>query len=264
MGSGVITFLSDFGIRDAYVAEVKGAILSLDPRLRVVDITHDVPPQDIREGAFQLFRAASAFPAGTVHLAVVDPGVGTARRPVLAQAGDQVLVGPDNGILSWAGRGGPTATTWRLIDCPDLYRSPLSRTFHGRDLFGPVAAAVACGRLDPGDCGPLVQDPVVLPWPPTIAGPGSVRCEVILADRFGNLILGVRAAEIVGTPADGRVVRIAVGGRSFKAVWGLYDRDSELVVHEDSSGLLEVAVPGDSAAGRLDADTGAAVELSWD
>lgn len=264
MGSGVITFLSDFGTRDAYVAEVKGAILSVDPQLTVVDVTHHVPPQGIREGAFQLYRTVSAWPAGTVHLAVVDPGVGTERRPVLAMAGHQVLVGPDNGLLSWAGKGLGAETTWRMIDCPDRYRDPVSRTFHGRDIFGPVAAAVASGRLDPTACGPVVEDPVVLPWPRSIAGSGSVRCEVILVDRFGNLVLGIEAAAIMDGPVDGTGIRIAVGDRVREGVWGPYGQEAELVVHEDSSGLLEVAVPGGDAGALLDAEAGTQVELSWD
>lgn len=241
--NGFVTFLSDFGIRDPYVAEVKGAILSLAPAVRVVDVTHEVPPQDIRTGAFALTRVVAAFPAGTVHLAVVDPGVGTARRAIVMETAGHAMVGPDNGLLSWA--AGPEAV-WREWTRHDVVGPPRSRTFHGRDLFGPVAAVLASGRVSFDDCGPVVRDPVVLSWSSARRVRGGVSGEVLVVDRFGNVIVGIPGECL--RLEDGVSVRVEVEGRVHPAVVGLYVSDAGLVVHEDSSGWTEVAAP----SGRAD------------
>lgn len=257
--NGIITFTSDFGTSDSYVAEVKGAVLRVAPDARVVDVTHEVPPQDVRTGAFLLMRAVAAFPAGTVHVAVVDPGVGTSRRAAVARtATGHVLVGPDNGLLSWAvgARG-----VWREWARPDLVPTPRSRTFHGRDLFGPVAAALAAGVVTPEDCGPAMPDPVVLPWPRARRVRGGCSGKVLVVDRFGNVILAIPGGWVQAP--DGTSVRVEASGRTHEAVIGLYASGAPLVVHEDSSGWTEVAVPGGRADERLGVEPGAEVTLRW-
>lgn len=257
--NGIITFTSDFGTRDSYVAEVKGAILSVAPDARVVDVTHEVPPQDVRTGAFHLMRAVAAFPAGTVHLAVVDPGVGTSRRAVVVQTGaGHVLVGPDNGVLSWACGDGSAWRQWRR---DDLVPPPRSRTFHGRDLFGPAAATLAAGLVAIEECGPALHDPVVLPWPRARHTRGGWSGEVLVVDRFGNVIVGIPGDGL--RLGDGTVVRVGVAGRVHDAVAGLYVPGVPLVVHEDSSGWTEVAVPGGRADERLGVRPGARVTIRW-
>lgn len=257
-----LVLLTDFGTADPYVAEVKGAVLSVVPDVRIVDGTHEVPPQDVRTGAFWLARLVPAFPVGTMFLAVVDPGVGTLRRPALLEVPGHCLVGPDNGILSWVAAAHPPAA-WRLLDRPDLVRAPVSRTFHGRDLFGPVAAALASGRVAPGDCGPTLPDPVVIPFPPASVAPGCARGEVLAVDRFGNLIVGI-PADTLGPFPEGMPVAVRIGaGRGHAAAWGPYGAGTTLSVHEDSSGWVEVAVRGASASRVLRATAGSKVTLRW-
>ncbi len=257
--NGIITFTSDFGTCDSYVAEVKGAILCVAPDARVVDVTHEVPPQDVRTGAFLLMRAVTAFPAGTVHLAVVDPGVGTSRRAAVARTGTgHVLVGPDNGLLSWA--AGPRGTWWEWARL-DLVPTPRSRTFHGRDLFGPAAAALAAGRVTPEECGSAIPEPVVLPWPRARRLRGGCCGEVLVVDRFGNVIVAI-PGDWVRLP-DGASVRVEAAGQAHEAVAGPYASGASLVVHEDSSGWTEVAVPGGRADERLGVGPGAEVTLRW-
>ena len=255
---GLVTFLSDFGLRDSYVAEVKGAMLRLDKGLRVVDISHEVPRQDVREGAFVLSRAVVAFPRGTVHLAVVDPGVGTGRRAVVVEAGGHCLVGPDNGLLSWAVEALGKGTWYAIRHAPKT----TSLTFHGRDVFGPIAAAIAAARLRPVEVGEALDAPVVIPFPAARFGPDEVTTEVVRVDGYGNLILAVRAADL-GQALLGQALDVVVGDDVFEARVGTYAEGASLVVHEDSSGLVEVAVPFGSAAARLLASRGTEVRLRW-
>ena len=144
MQEPLVTLLSDFGTRDGYVGAMKGVILSRAPRARVVDLTHDIAPQDVRAGARALRQAVPWFPSGTIHVAVVDPGVGTSRRPLLVRSQGQLLVGPDNGLLSLA--AATDAEAW-VLDRPELFLDELSATFHGRDVFASVAGHLAAGRL---------------------------------------------------------------------------------------------------------------------
>lgn len=255
--TAVITLTTDFGLRDAYVAEMKAVILSIIDAVHLVDVTHDVQPHDITEGALALEAAAPFFPAGTIHVAVIDPGVGTGRRGLALASGRHVFVGPDNGIFT------PflDAPGWKAVElqAPE-YRLPvLSRTFHGRDLFAPVAAHLARGvpleRL-----GPEVRDPVRLGWPEVRATTGTVAGAVVHVDRFGNLVTSIHAEAVrsLGAP-----VTIRMAGRAIPLVGTYADlppgRAGALV---GSRNRLEIAVREGSAAAVLRARRGTPVVVS--
>jgi S-adenosyl-L-methionine hydrolase (adenosine-forming) len=259
--AGIVTLTTDFGLRDAYVAEMKGVMLGIAEAarrpLQLVDVTHEVERHDITEGALALESAAPFFPPGTVHLAVVDPGVGTTRRGLVVAATGHVFIGPDNGLFT-PFLDGEGWRAWELVEAQ--YRlASVSRTFHGRDLFAPAAAHVASG-LDPARLGPPVVDPVRLAWPEVRAVAGAVAGAVVHADRFGNLITSVHARSIEPVDAD-LVVR--VGGREVPLVGTYGDlsvgRPGALI---GSSGRLEIAVREGSAATLLRARRGTPVVVS--
>jgi len=257
----VITLLTDFGTADGYVGAMKGVILAAAPRATLVDITHDIPPQDVAAGAFALRTAARFFPPGTVHLAVVDPGVGSERRGIAVRAGRHFLVGPDNGIFSYLLEADPGAAVVRLAE-RSRFREPVSNTFHGRDVFAPVAAALASGvALD--DLGPPIDDPVRLPpLVPERAPDGAIRSHVVHVDRYGNLVTGITHADL--SPPDPAAFLIEVGGRRIDRHLRTYAESSSdgAFTIWGSSGLLEVSVAGGSAAESLDAARGTVVTMT--
>lgn len=193
----IVTLTTDFGTADHYVGALKGALLSVAPRLQIVDITHHVPAHDVAAGAWALRNAVPSFPRGTVHLAVVDPGVGTARRPlaVLASDGSAAFVGPDNGLFSFVLDQDPGARVVCLTRVP-LPAAGVSAVFHGRDLFAPAAARMALGA-DPLSLGDPVTDPVRMEPPAAPAGEGGrLRVRVAHVDRFGNVILDLHRSAV--------------------------------------------------------------------
>ena len=170
----LITLLTDFGTSDYFVSAMKGVILSINPDARVVDITHEIPAQDIEAAAFTLLAAHSSFPSGTIHVAVVDPGVGSARRAILVEAGGQFFVGPDNGIFSYVCEREPQSRVFEVTN-KEYFRAPVSSTFHGRDVFAPVAAALSTG-IDPSEFGKQITNPVLLaPLMPERSKNGTVK-----------------------------------------------------------------------------------------
>lgn len=268
---GPICFLTDFGLEDAYVGVVKGVILSIEPRAQIVDLSHAIPPQDVRAGAFTLMAGVPYFPPGTAYLAVVDPGVGTERRAVAVAVGDYYFVGPDNGLLSWAilkaARGPDTVVVLRgdalllegdasavVLDRPTYWRQEVSSTFHGRDIFGPVAAHLARG-VALTELGSPIDSIRALPFPTPTRDDGTVRGEVIYVDRFGNLITNVERVEL----APNAVVEIA--GRTIGGISPHFQQEAELIALVGSSGLLEIAAPSGSAARVLGAGVGAHVRV---
>jgi S-adenosylmethionine hydrolase len=255
--SGVITLLTDYGARDAYAGVLHGVILGINPRARIVDLTHEVPAQDVAAGAWQLRTAAPYFPDGTVHCAVVDPGVGTGRRAIAAFDGRDFFVGPDNGVLSWAVH--LEEADVHALSEERFHVSPISSTFHGRDVFAPVAAHLSLG-VDSAELGPRVDDPVVLP----ILRPRVVRDalegEVLLADGFGNLITSIDRATFDGW-GDG--VDVEIAGRRVRLVHAYADAaESEVVALFGSAGHLEIAVRDGSAAVVLGGGPGAPVRVT--
>jgi S-adenosylmethionine hydrolase len=182
--------LTDFGTRDPFVGVMKGVVLSRCPDAAIIDLSHDVPPQNVGEGAFWLERSFRFLPEGAVVVAVVDPGVGTARRALAARAHGRLFVGPDNGLLAPVLASDGRAET-RAVSLERLGLPPPSRTFHGRDVFAPVAAELAVGRLALSDVGPEVADVVPCPRLPPARKPGRVEGTVVTVDRFGNLITDI-------------------------------------------------------------------------
>lgn len=252
--AAIVTLTTDFGLRDAYVGAVKGALLSVAPGLTVVDLGHEVPPQDILAGAFLLRCAAFEYPPGTVHLAIVDPGVGSDRRPLAVDAAGFRWVGPDNGVLSIA-LDEPRARTFEITH-PDLRRKPLSATFHGRDLFAPAAAHLATG-FPVEHVGPPVDDPVALAPMRTRREGDRLFGTVVHVDRFGNLISCIEARDLPPRVA----LRVAVGGASLVGLVSTYAdvEAGQLAALVGSGGLLEIGLRGGSAARRLGLGRGAAV-----
>jgi hypothetical protein len=256
---GLITLTSDFGVRDPFVGIMKGVLLSICPSARLVDLTHEIPPQDVLAGGLALEAAAPFFPAGTVHLAVVDPGVGTARRAIAVRAGGSYLVGPDNGLFTFALEGdGWTAVS---LTAPEYRLAEVSRTFHGRDVFAPAAAYLASGvpleRL-----GPAVSDPVRLRLPGCRLEGGELLGEVLDADRFGNLLTSIPAARLTEIPGAGGLVLELAGHRLVGPV-GAYAEggEGEPAVIVGSTGRLEIFVKAGSAQDHLDARRGAVVRV---
>ena len=242
----IVTLLSDFGAGSGYPAQMKGVLLSALPDAQLVDLSHDVPAYDVLAGALLLEACAPRFPAEAVHLAVVDPGVGTARRPVgVVDAAGRRLVGPDNGLFT-PFLAQPGARALHLSN-PAHVPEPASATFHGRDLFAPVAAYLAGGG-DAAALGPALHDPVTLAWPVAERRGAALHGECLAADPFGNMVTSVRAADLAalgGSPsvtAAGRPARLV---RTFgEGVPG------ELVALVGSGGRLELAVREGSAAVR--------------
>ena len=255
--SGVVTLLTDFGLNDTYVGTVKGVLLAINPRVRLVDLTHAVPPQDIRRAALLLEAAWRFFPCGSVHLAIVDPGVGGSRRPIAVEAGGHYFVGPDNGLLGFC-LDLPGARGVVLADAR-YHRRPISRTFHGRDVFAPVAAHCSRGvRLTA--FGPRLSHPVRLSGSEPRRIGGRVEGEVLLVDRFGNLVTSLRGRELPG-PVDRGVLRI--GAARVRGLAGTYAERPRRTLGAliDSSGRVEVFVREGSARQRLGIGPGAPV--SW-
>lgn len=253
----IITLTTDFGARDWFVGTMKGVILRIHSRATIVDLTHEIPPGDIRAGAFVLAAAAHFFPKGTVHVAVVDPGVGGARKAIAVQTANGFFVGPDNGVLSWA-LAREKIKSIRRLENDRYFLRPVSRTFHGRDIFAPVAAHLSRG-VSIEKLGPARKDFIRLPWPKPRVAPGSIEGEVIYIDRFGNGITNLANASV--SPRRGHEVWI--GRRRLGAVKLFYQSvpAGQAVVVPGSSGFLEIAVHGGSAADELGLVPGARVNL---
>src|ERR1044071_3028033 len=190
----LITLTTDFGHTDPFVGIMKGVIAGLNPSVRVIDITHGIPPQDLMAGALVLRHSVAYFPPGSVHVVVVDPGVGTTRRPLLVQCADFFLIGPDNGVLRLALEANEPVSIVELSNL-EYHLHPTSSTFHGRDIFAPVAAHLS-RAVDPAKFGPQVHDFVRLGWPPIVKTSESIAGQVVYIDGFGNLFTTIREADL--------------------------------------------------------------------
>lgn len=272
-----VALISDFGLDDIYVGVMKGIITGIQPQARLIDITHNIAPQHVRQAAFALLNAYRYFPAGTVFLVVVDPGVGTLRQPIAVEAGGYVFIAPDNGVLSYALAQQEHRKAVTLTN-PAYQRPEISRTFHGRDIFAPAAAYAASG-VAVTQLGEPLDELTLLP-PPTINIQGRrVTGEVLHVDHFGNIVSSIGLMhwrtderltlvpafgdheQTVPVMAESAVVRI--GAETVSGISPTYGEVSrgELVALVGSSGYLELAVNQGNAAVRLDVAIGDRVEL---
>lgn len=263
----VISFTTDYGRTDAFVAACHGVALTIAPAVRIVDVTHLVPPGDLRRGAYVLADAAPFLPAGTVHVAVVDPGVGTERRAIVIETPGGLLVGPDNGLLRPAAEALGGASRAFEATNPALFGPGSSHTFAGRDVFMPVAAWLATGT-PPDDVGPPASSLVDLPDLVLRRGTGWLEAEVRTVDRFGSLQLAASGEDLDAVASVGAPVRLrfpAGAGTELAAVrevtFGAVPA-GELVVLVDSTGRAAVAVNAGSATDRLGATAGSVLRIS--
>ena len=255
MAPSIITLTTDFGTGSPYVAQIKAVVLRIDPQAVLVDITHQVPPQDVRQGALVLEDVAPLFPEGTTHVCVVDPGVGTSRKIVLAEIDRQYYIAPDNGVLSRVLHGA-SASRALVLTREQYWLHPVSDTFHGRDIMAPVAARLAAGA-PPEDFGAPVERLEMLDWPKPQADAQLIRGVVLVVDSFGNLITNIDRGllEDWGDPAS---LRVECAGHTIDGIVRAYgERPPGMpVALFGSSHRLEVSVVMGSAAARLQARPG--------
>lgn len=262
MDQPIITLTTDFGEGSPYVAVMQGVILSINPAARILALSHSVPPQDIAMGAWILSQTALYFPPGTIHIAVVDPGVGTSRSIIYAEMAGHRFIAPDNGLLSRLAAEHPPSKILRVTNArhwlPDV-----SATFHGRDIMAPVAARLSLG-LVPEELGPAAAKLVDLAWPEVRRAPRSVEGEIIAIDRFGNLLSNINQEMLAGAPRD-ESITIECGGHITRGLFTTYgDRPSRtLIALLNSSGQLEIASVGQNAASLLKVTPGAKVSIAW-
>ncbi len=259
MPRGPITLTTDFGTGDHFVGTMKGVILGISPRARIVDITHEVPPHDINEAAFVIAQAWRYFPKGSIHVVVVDPGVGSARRPILCEAEGQFFIAPDNGVLSMIYDGARHKV--RVISNEKLFLKNVSNTFHGRDVFAPAAAHLSKG-LAPAKFGRPIQDFLRnFLMKPTRLSRHDWAGVVLKSDRFGNLITNFNIDEFPDVAEHSMELRAGLERINRLARTYAETEMGELFAIVGSSGYIEVVVNQGSAAKRLGVGAGSPVEL---
>jgi len=260
MRNAIVTLLTDFGTRDHYVASMKGVILRINPRCTLVDITHHISPHNIKEGAFVLNSAFSSFPKGTIHLSVVDPGVGGPRRPLLFVTSDYFFIGPDNGLFTLILRREKVKAVVALNNFK-FFLSKVSTTFHGRDLFAPVAAYLSLG-VKPERFGNRVDSWVEIPFQQPVKKEKSMVGEIFHVDTFGNLISNIDGERLLRFTRD-RPFVVRLGKRAIHSLRKGYweGRRNEVIALIGSGGYLEVSVREDNAKKVLKAKEGDKVEI---
>jgi S-adenosylmethionine hydrolase len=275
--SFIITLTTDFGYDDAYVAAVKGAILSINPEANIIDINHSIKPQDILQAAFILSVAYRYFPKQTVHMAIVDPGVGSERRGIILKTPSAIFVAPDNGILSYiiddlfsvesrslteqshdlkeiVFKKGLEAAA---ITDPRFWRHPVSSTFHGRDIFAPVAAGLSLG-ISPYEFGEKINSLHILPIPkPSLDPEGNLVGRVLHIDRFGNLITNIKSDDL-----PGKDIVIEIAGHCIQGISDYYAQNKGIMAIVGSSGYLEVSLRDGSACDFLGAMLGDEIKVT--
>jgi S-adenosylmethionine hydrolase len=257
----IITLLTDFGLTDYYVAAMKGVILSRNPDVRIVDVSHEIAPQNILSAAYVLFGAYDSFPANTIHVVVVDPGVGSARRPIAAKAGSYYFVGPDNGVFSFVLR---RITSYQAfaISNQNLLASEISNTFHGRDVFAPVAAALSLG-IPLHEIGDQISAVELLAEPAQFS-PSSVESKIIHIDRFGNCVTGIRRSALPNSELpDPFVLHCSKHQIRHLRHFYLEAAPDQPFVIWGSIGFLEISFASSSAAERLGLSIGDRVWLEF-
>jgi S-adenosylmethionine hydrolase len=258
MAASLVTLTTDFGARSPYVAAMKGALLLVNAAATLVDLSHSIPPQDLRYCSFFLRSAVPFFPSGTLHVVVVDPGVGTERAVLYVEIGGQRLLVPDNGC--WTALTGASEGPSRVVRLTErrYWRADVSATFHGRDIFAPVAGHLSLG-LDPERLGPRVATWVDLAWPRPHVSRDALDGEVVFVDDFGNLLTNITAQDLRSRP----VRRVTVGGHAVDRLVRTYGEApaGTVVALVSSADVLEVAEVQGSAAGRLGVTVGTPVRV---
>jgi S-adenosylmethionine hydrolase len=262
----IITLTTDFGTRDSYVGAVKGVIIAINPHAKIVDITHEIPRGDLLEAAFTLQTSFETFPPRTIHLVVVDPGVGTSRRGILVSTDNYYFIAPDNGVLSFIYER-EFVNRVMSLEADHYWRLPVSPTFHGRDIFAPTAAWMTKG-VDPGNVGPEITDFKRIEVPkPKLVGDKQVEGLVLHVDRFGNLISNIHEQHLepifekLGAEAT---YNVQVGDTTVKAVQKTYEGGAEgPIALIGSSGYVEVAIPKQDAEKTLGAKRGAPLSVQF-
>lgn len=257
----LITLTTDFGYRDAFVGIMKGVIAGINPQARVIDLTHGVPPQDIMAGALTLRHSKTYFPPGTIHVVVVDPGVGGPRRPLLIVSAGCYFIGPDNGVLSLAMEGGEPEQIIELTDAK-YHLKARGVSFHGRDVFAPVAAHLSLGVL-PEAFGDNLSSFVKLQIPPVVRAQNQLMGEITYIDGYGNLFTNISEHDLTGCP-DGQLA-LTIGRRTVRGLALSYDsvKVNDLVAVINSWGLLEVAAYKGNAERICEAKVGDKALLTW-
>lgn len=261
MQARLITLLTDFGLADGYVGVMQGVISGIAPTVRIVDLCHQIAAQDIRAGALVLRSAVPYFPKASIHVAVVDPGVGSARAPIVVETADALFVGPDNGLLAPAVAAlGGARGIWR-IENPAYIRSAVSHTFHGRDIFAPAAAHLAIG-VPPRQVGAALAQMTPLALAEIARGDGWLRGEVIYVDHFGNLVTNISAADLSAFASAERSV--SMNGVPDVPLVSAYAQGASggALAIVNSWGLLEIAVRDGHAARQLGATRGTTVTVT--
>jgi S-adenosylmethionine hydrolase len=243
----IITLLTDFGLADGFIGAMKGVILDINPDCRIIDLTHHIQPHDVMGAALVLGQTYSFFPTGTIHVAVVDPGVGGERKPLVLEAGDYLFVGPDNGIFTFVLRREQGVRAFELVE--ERFRLPrVSQTFHGRDIFAPAAAHLS-QEIDPQEMGPLldVSRLTTLAVPVPLLKDAELSGEVIWVDSFGNLVTNI-SQEDVGVIASDDLIVIDIAGERIQGLKTAYDQGQagEIIALWGSAGFLEIALKGEN------------------
>ena len=263
MAKKIVTLTTDFGLRDPYVAEMKAVILSICPEVVIVDVSHEVAKFDVRMGAYILASAASYFSKGTIHVAVVDPGVGTARRGLIVQTNHGFLIGPDNGVLVLAAKKQGIINVREIVNTK-LMLPQVSSTFHGRDMFAPAAAHLAKGVL-PADFGEKVRDMVKPDFTKVKSSKNQLTCEALHVDGFGNIVTNV-SGEVFALFKGGESVGVNINRREVKVKFVKTYAEAqpkEALILVGSQGFAEIAVNLGSAAEELGAKPGNKLALAF-
>jgi len=265
----IVTFTTDFGLADAYVAAMKGVVLGINPRARLVDISHSVKPQNISQAAFVLSTACGFFPRRTIHVVVVDPGVGTERRAIVLRTPEADFVAPDNGVLTYVLQpyaSGKAADGLQSLQGAEAYtitdsrfwRSPVSPTFHGRDIFAPVAARLSLGT-PPSEFGDPVSSLAVLPMPrPRRMSDGTLVGHILHIDNFGNLITSVQRGDLPGEAGD---ITVEIGGEKIRGLSATYGAADGLLALVGSSDRLEISLKNGDAGAFLKVNIGDEIKI---
>ena len=258
----LVTLLTDFGVAGPYVGAMKGALLRAAPKATIVDLSHDIPPQDVLTGAFVLYQASIHFPPGTLHVAVVDPGVGTERKILAAQLGGQTYLTPDNGLLSLVVQHLPMEQLVAVRNPQYLPGNGISATFHGRDVFAPVAGHILNG-VSLSRLGPVPQTFKSLELPGPANQEGQLVGQVIYVDRFGNLVSNISREHLQKRWRDLGRLHVLLGGRDVGPLRGTYGfvGAGQALALIDSMDLVEVAVSHGSAAQTLAQGAGSEVRI---